>query len=89
MRIKDEIKHSYYVTFNISTDHTHTDVEHIPCDNFVFVEDDNEKKIGNCAHHIVNHKKEILRRNITRTIILPMWSIVVISVSVSAVVIRG
>ena len=38
--IEGEIKHRFYVTFNIGTDHTHTDVEHIPCDNFVFVEDE-------------------------------------------------
>ena len=56
MRIEDEIKHSYHVTFNISTDHTHTDVEHIPCDNFVLVENDNKKKIANCARYIIKHK---------------------------------
>ena len=54
--IEGEIKHSYYVTFNISTDHTHTDVKHIPCDNFVLVEDDYKKKIRNRAHNIAHCK---------------------------------
>ena len=42
-RIQHKIKHGYDVTFNISTDHTYTNVEDIPCDKFVFVQDNNKK----------------------------------------------
>jgi len=36
-RIQHKIKHGYYVTFNISTDHAYSDEEDIPRDKFVFV----------------------------------------------------